>query len=405
MRRYILLIAPLLALPACDDDYETTGTVRVVANGGLERSWLVANAENLGVGPSLFGPIAGDIASVWYAIGSERSAYLFDGDLVSGISSGGYLALPAYQPGSPLIVEDAGLNWMVVGPDRPSYESMRIYDSGACSLTLDWSNEIIPDLIPAFASTVAAAVDKELASCSKPPSEQFSRLEPATVEPIFRARAGGAAGALGLDDDVFRYTARYNAESVVGCAPLNLDIAFEVGFRQDEQGAIVGFVDEQSVWAEVVDFCIFESQIEDKVVDKLRDKLPDALANAVRNGTLINPTSIGLDPAPSCGDDADCSGVFPGDGHKCVEDVCKLQLNVDRINMRPEGMELVLMETEDDPQRPLIGGSTFEGAFFEGLTCGPDRNNFMFAADSTPGTLSSISAPAGDGAATICDGA
>lgn len=402
MRRYILLIAPLLALPACDDDYEETGTVRVVGNDGLERTWLVANAENLGVSPSLFGSIAGDIAEVWYAIGSERSAYLMDGDLAGGIAGGGYLALPAYQPTSPSLVEEDGVSWMVVAPDRPDYESMRIYDSGACSLTLDWSTDVFPGLIPAFAPTVADAVDRELASCSKPPSQRFSRVGPATVEPIFRARSGGSAGALGLDDDVFRYTARYNAPSEGGCAPVNLDIGFDVGFRQSPEGGVVGFVDEKSVWAEVADFCIVESIIEDKVVDKLRDKLPDALTNAVRNGTLIDPTSIGAAAGPSCGDDAACSSAFPGVGHKCVMGQCELQLNVDRINMRPEGMELVLMETESDPQRPLLNDSTVEGAVFEALTCGPDRNNFMFASESTPGALEAISVPTDGGADGIC---
>lgn|GEM_PF-7043735 len=394
-----LFIALALLLPGCDD-LESTGVFRLDAPGGASKSWVIPDAENVGGGPTLMGPLASNVGEAWYALGEERSAYLFDGDLASGIESGGFLALPAYNASGP-ITEDGGVPYNVVEPDRASYESFRVYDSGACSINLGWSTALLPPLIPAFPTRVAGAVDRELAQCDKPPTERFTRLGPATLRPVFRARPGGGAGALGLDDDLIRYSARYEAPSVGGCAPTTIDIAFEFGFRPGAEGGVEGFIDPESVSAEVVDFCIVESTIENRVRDKLIDKVPAAVANAVRNGTRLDPTAIGLS-ATSCGEDSDCEPAYAGTGHTCSDDgQCEVQLNVDRVNVRPEGVELILMEFDTDPQRDLLGVG-LAGGFFEGLACGPDRGNGMLAVELTPGTLSSFTAPAVATPATIC---
>ncbi len=396
----ILTLLVPLTLAGCDD-LESTGVFRLDGHDGSSKTWLIPDAENVGGGPAHLDTVSSDIQTAWFALGKERSAYLFDGNLAAGIESGGFLALPAYDPSDTVVEDDIPYN--VVEPDRPTYESFRVYDSGACSINLGWEQGILPPLIPAFSSRLSGAVDGELAQCDEPATEQFSRTSPATIEPVFRARAGGGAGALGIDDDVIRYTARYNAPSVGGCAPVNLDISFEFGFREGPEGGVVGFIDPESVSAEVAGFCIVENIIENKVRDKLIEDVPAAVEAAVRNGTRLDPGAIGL-PTTSCGADSDCEDVYLGTGHTCNEDgQCEVQFNVDRVNVRPEGVELILMEFETDPQRELLGQG-FEGAFLEGLACGPDRNNGMLAIDSTPGTLMPFSAPVTGTASSICDG-
>ena len=395
----IALLVPL-ALAGCDE-LEATGSFRLDGLDGTSRTWLVPDAENVGGGPAHLGTVSSSIDTAWIAIGEERSAYLFDGNLAAGIETGGFLALPAYDPSGP-IVED-GFPYNVVEPNRPTYESFRVYDSGACSINLGWGQGILPPLIPAFSTRLSSAVDNQLAQCGEPATERFTRTTPATIQPVFRARAGGGAGALGVDDDLIRYSARYNAPSVGGCAPVNLDISFEFGFREGPEGGVVGFIDPESVSAEVADFCIVESIIEDTVRARLVDDVPGAVEVAVRNGTLLAASAVGL-PSTSCTSDADCASAYAGTGHACSDDgLCEVQFNVDRVNVRPEGVELILMEFETDPQRDLLGQG-FAGAVLEDIACGPDRNNGMLATNAAPGVLTSFVAPVGSTAAAICDG-
>lgn len=393
------LVAPI-ALTACDD-LEATGSFRLDGADGTSRTWLVPDAENVGGGPALLGTVASNVETAWIALGQERSAYLLDGNLAAGIETGGFLALPAYSLTAP-IVED-GFPYNVIEPDRPTYESFRVYDSGACSLNLRWSQGILPPLIPAFATRLSGAVDNQLARCDEPPSERFTRTSPALIEPVFRARSGGGAGALGIDDDVIRYTASYMAPSLGGCEPVNVEISFEFGFRPGPSGGVVGYIDPETVSAEVDAFCIAESLIEDAIVENLIDDVPGAVENSVRNGTRLDPASLGLS-STACSEDSDCAPAYAGTGHTCTDSgQCEVQLNVDRVNVRPEGVELVLMEFETDPQRGLLGQG-FEGALLENIACGPDRNDNMLVLEPTPGTLTSATAPVAGTAATICDG-
>lgn len=403
MTRHILLaltvLTPAGLLTGCDD-LETTGSFRLEAADGTSRTWLIPDAENVGGGPANLGSVSSSVAAAWFALGEERSAYLFDGNLAAGIETGGFFALPAYNAAGP-IVDSGGFAYNVIEPDRPSYESFRVYDSGACSVNLGWTTPVLAPLVPAFSPRVAAAIDRELARCEEPDTARFTRLTAASLLPVFRARSGGGAGALGIDDDLIRYSARYQAPSLGGCAPTTVDISFEFGFREGPEGEVVGFIEPQTIAVEVVDFCIAESTIEDAIRDRLASSVPTAIAASVRDGTRLNPTAIGL-AATSCAEDSECETAYPGTGHMCTDEgTCEVQLNVDRVNVRPEGVELILTEFDTDPQRPLIGVGLL-GGFFEGIACGPDRNNGMLAVEPTTGTLTSYSVPVGASAAAIC---
>lgn len=394
----IILCSSLLTLciAGCDT-LEQTGAFRLRGSSG-EKIWLVPDQENVGAGPARLGDLAGGATEVGYAIGTQRTAYLFGGDLAAGIENGPFHTLPAYDSSSGSIVVEDDIPWMVaeVGPPQ-TWNSFRVYDSGECSILLDFQEELFPGLVPAFAPTLTSEIDQVFAQCDRHENERFERVSEATVTPVLRARAGGGAGALGIDTDRIRYEARYRAPSVGGCAPVNLDVRFELGLEPAPGGGVQGVV--ENVWAEVAGFCIVEGTIEDRIVEKITEAAPSALSNAIRDRLLLDPRQLGIDEGSiaTCAQDNECATAWPwGSNHRChVQDgeergECWIQVDVDRANVRPEGLELVLFEDDTDPQRSLLT-DTPSGELLEFLACGPDRwSGILHPIDDVTGTLGPI---------------
>ncbi len=370
----------MLFLCGCDP----SGSFELARPGGSDPlMWSPDDHETLSLDSAGLRHLANDVGRARYHLETQNTAYLFQSNLGEEVSSGQYLALPRFDPDSPLIQRDGDDQpWMVFTVDSPStWSSARVYDSGECSVLLDWDEALLPPLLPAFADIAVREVDTLFAACDKPPSnETFVRVSEARVTPVLRS------GSV----DTVRFSARYRAQSIGGCSPVNLDVSFELGFRKDSAGDIVGLV--ENVWSEVDEFCIAESAIEDKVNGKIRDSTPAALTSAVRERFLLNPTDLGFsgDDIPACTADADCETAWRWGGRcKSVSGAgqCWIQVDVDRVNIRPEGVEFVLFENDDDPQRALLTSETPSGSLMGRFLCGEDRLGDVLPPSQVSGTF------------------
>ena len=394
------LILGFAALGGCDDDLENLGIFSLRSDDAT-RSWMVPDRVNQGGGPSQLASVANNVTEARYALGSQRTAYLFAGNLRNGLGAfidwslwvwtGTYQVLPAYDPSSPSIVLEDGVPWMVVDVAQPSWNSFRVYDSGECSLLLDFDDEQLPDLVPALAPLITRQIDEIFASCNRPETERFERVSTAVVSPILRARPSD--GGLGTDDDMIRYLATYRAPSVGGCAPVNVDVSFDMGLRASPNG-LTGVV--ENVSANVHGFCIAGGAIEQNIRDRITNAVPTAFPNAIRNRLLVNPAIFGLSSIPSCTQDSQCTSAWPwGSGHRChgaspgSPGQCWIQVDASRANLRPEGLELVLFEDDDDPQRGLLSSDTPFGPALEEAACGTDRwSGILHPSNTVSGSIS-----------------
>lgn len=356
---------------------------------GLERSWLVPDGETVSANPDLLGPLNKTVVQARYSMGPQRTAYLLmaddpsnfsadllrgvvsDADRENGMVSATFLQLPFFDPSSSFRVDEAEGPFMWVDVDVPSddWQSFRIYDSGACSALVGWQEALdvpfvgsIPPLIP----NIAEALDLQFARCGETElndTERFSRVAPLEVGVILRSDFGGTASALGKDTDLITISTRYRAPSVGGCAPVNLDVAVGLHLGVDD-GAIETTV--EFVSAEVEGFCIAEGTIEGELEDAFRNELPAAIAQSFREQLSLSPSMFGL-PVSTCSIDDECTGtsILPGK-EICVANECRTAIALERVNIRPEGVELVAIEDDRDSLAPFI-------QFAEGSLCGSER--------------------------------
>lgn len=393
---HLVAVATVLVSTGCDDlatgfaNADAFELFGAGASGAERRVWLVPRAGNIGGDPGLLGDLAGRIGGALYRFDDQASAYLFEGDLRAGISAGPALQLPRFDPEAAMVIDGRGERpWQEVTLAAGAWSSFRVYDSGECSVVLDWEDDLL--VFPSFAGAVMDALDRNFARCDKHENLRFERVEDAEITPLFRARRGGSA--LEVDTDMIQVRTRYRALSIGGCSPVNLDVRFDLGFRSGGDGEIIGVV--ENVWSEVADFCIAESAIEDSVNQRLATRVPGALAAAVRDRFLLDPRDLLEAPdIPGCTNDADCATSWPwGAGHRCKavggRNECWIQIAVDRINLRPEGVELVLFEDDDDPQRALFR-ETPQGPTFEALLCGPERLGGVLSPDAVTTDLRSF---------------
>jgi hypothetical protein len=143
------------------------------------------------------------------------------------------------------------------------------------------------------------------------------------------------------------------------------------------------------VQVDVPQHCVLP--IADALSSAIRTRLPDIFERAIRDAALVDPTLFGFEPR-SCTCDDDCNefadegsayGYEGGRRPRCHfegepaegEGQCWVQLEIDRINTRPEGLEAVLIEDEYDRQLTLI-----EDAGLDFLLCGDGRPDVLFGA-------------------------
>lgn len=369
------------------------------------RAWLVPDDRNAGGGPGLLGPLVGAVDGARYRLEERHRPYLFTGDLREGIRSGSFAQLPRFDPASAEVLPDRGEEpWMVVPVDRSDgWRSFRIYDPGECSAFIPWEGSADGfALADPMVAMIVESMDEVFANSG------FHQREPARVTPVLQA--SGHSIPLLEDVDRIRFETRYFGGDIHGCFNLILDVAVEFGFAMipaiiesspacgaggmlvindgetfDVQGTVY------EAWAEVNDFCFSESDIENGVIGAIQAELPEAVRRAVADALLIDPRSLGFaaESIRSCSCDQDCNSFSPagpawpwGQRHRCAfpsgdpgpgAGECWIQLDPDRVNVRPEGVEIVLMDDDDDVQRPVLSDETPLGSVAEALLCSVDR--------------------------------
>lgn len=130
----------------------------------------------------------------------------------------------------------------------------------------------------------------------------------------------------------------------------------------------------------------------------MRPALTAGLATVIRDRLLVDPRTFGFADAdiPRCTCDDECNSFgagpipYPGRRHRCHFYTpgescgeCWLQLEADRISMRPEGLEIVLAEDTDDVQ-----WSIFDGTPGGSYLCRPTRLPIVgYGSRPMPGAL------------------
>lgn len=160
------------------------------------------------------------------------------------------------------------------------------------------------------------------------------------------------------------------------------------------------------------DCALARSTIEQELEEQLADALPDGLRSAILELSTVDPvlaTSDMTGPEVSCNAEAPLEDVcdyrnadgpayagntWRGGRHRCwtrdpnrgaasllesasdlvaalpADDLCHIQLEPRRLNVRPDGVELVLLDGTDDPQADFFEGSLLGET---GELCNPER--------------------------------
>lgn len=363
---------------------------------GEARGFVLRKGENGGGNAAEMGAAAGDVGAVEYLMSERYRPYLLSGDLEQGIAGGAFLALPRSL--------DTVMRYE--GVERPElWTSFRVVDAGRCSAFVPWKD---------IAGYLVGALDARLRK--NPAAQGITRTSAGRVTPVLRARRAGAP-YLSEDDDSVRLEATYHADrigapgdSALGCDDVTLTAHIEVGFRPvtgavhhtadcrfpGEAGRVIevpGSRDFEGVVRGVsVDVdapaCPIDGFLRVAIEQALEAVLPGATATTMRNRLLRDPRDLGIAPADirpcECDSECDLSSdlgpAYPGARHRCHHDrgapagtpgECWVQLEADRLAFRPEGLEVVLSDGDDDPQMGLFTSNLLLGWYL----CSPTRHS------------------------------
>ncbi len=246
-----------------------------------------------------------------------------------------------------------------------------------------------------------------------------------SVQPVLRT-ARDAFGRYSSTDAV-ALTGQYHCDSLsldppggvqTSCGNANISVSFEIGIERLDvasfpvapiclgPGVPGGHLEFPADPAFDYQGVVYSASVQTSCVpivgevatQVLAGALPGAIGGAFQSAGIVDPrTFLGDDtPITSCTCDADCAGfgggtpafdpeivprprchfgpndpLVPGGGE------CWIQLEFDRVLIRPEGVEVVIAETPDDPQYGLLTAAE--------LVCSPER-------DAAP-SLNLISSP------------
>lgn len=412
VRRLATALGTLALLASCGPTPPGTFEVIRASSPGTVRGFIVPDRLTIAGDPVVLGPLASDVGAVRYRLDDQRRAFLFTGDLGTGFSGGEFLHLPLVAPGSTVRTVD------ITPFDTTKWRSFRVYDAGLCSAVAGWTAASGTLSVPAIAPTIVAAFDGALsgnADCQ----QRFFRIQAAVVEPVL----SGSETRSGLETptDRIRFSSVYRAQHAglpgIECSPVHLTLSVEFGFRRipgtlssaaqcapPDATPVPGTFDFEGVvgaiGVNVHGFCNVGGAIEDQVRAQLTDLLPDLVRDAVRNALLADPSMFGLGAntgrACSCPEDCDSraadGSAWPAWGvrHSCISGACGIQLEPDRLNVRPEGLEVVLMEDSADPQFSIFA-TTPSGPTIQGILCAPGHNGVASTATAPlSGTLPSV---------------
>ncbi len=379
----------------------------------LIRSYAAARPHaNFGGSPVDIGLVAGDVGRVRYNLDDQKRAFLFEGDLSTGIESGGWLHLPQMDPGSTVREQD------ITSFDPSKWNSFRVYDSGMCSSFVSWDLYGLAFLLGIQDSFQA--------------SSENGRLTRGRLHPKLMALRG-SGDVLSRDDDrivaSFRLTADHvggrPSEFGIGCDGPTMDVDVEFaperfngavcavpqclypsapgGCIQTADGSTFDFgARVVSLHASVSGCGAKNGAVAAKIEKRLRKSLPVALVRAIRQLSLRDPRTVGVAEADirPCTCDTECTefanggSPYPGRRHVChlfpnefpARGECWVELEPDRVNLRPDGLEIVYAEEDTDIQWSLLDGTA------AGMNmCSPTRNAISYMdPDPHPGDIPDV---------------
>lgn len=404
-------------------------------------------------GRFVFGAV-GRIGQIRQHIDNQKRIFLFSGDLATGIKEGLFMQVP-----QPDFCRVATFQTFDV-PSSHFWTSLRVYDSGRCSLRFPWD-------------TLITELFEELDPALRRGDNPIPRISDAIVKPIFRAPRRWEAPVSGLDGDTLSMEFRVDLGDVESCdegttANIKLRLGLErVTGRLDPRpcdrnicDADPGFFDTTGILCSttiselspsprdlegtfdfpgVVDATIgapeprgecgaitavFETGrfgdvyagdvVRRRIRNGIERRLPGIIRRVIRNKLLISPTAfaesfgafgfpVSID-AQRCLCDAECDlnasrlgtrVAYPGFRHRCDQNElqCHVQLEPKRFNIRPDGLEVVLAENEDDVQFELLMKFAPDGMSSLGRLGAPNRGT-AFASRTPPLFLPAIVVPA-----------
>lgn len=392
--REVFAILGLLAFAACEPETAETITFFSTASPPEASSAPLAQEATVSINAASMGASSGNLGRVSYQSDREKRVFLLPEDVADEVTTGTVLELPIQSV-------DFGTTSVVVPPlDSPKVVSARVYDTGMCSQIQTWD---------AFASTVINGTFDSIADATfvpgnGPPARAFfddPRRGVSTLQPIFRSRS------ITSHEDTMRIhlpftTSRFTGPnpvtgSTASCTNLSITLDFDLGIERvqgirslpprclasegSSQQIIAGAYDFRGELRgdPVVtvalgpgggcDFGLTIAKIEAELAISLSRSLPFGITQALNDALLVPAVFFGLTPK-RCTCDIECiaisSGVVgewpnpygaaSGQRHRCLtgpgpgRGTCGVQLEADRVALRPDGVEVVLAEDDSDPQ-------------------------------------------------------
>ena len=336
------------------------------------------------------------------------------------MTGGDLLLLPPLFPGT----LERELN---IAPfDTSKWTSARVSDVGLCSLELGWRRTgTVPRQLGlpngGFAGLLTRAVDGAFTGIAE--LRGASRVGDASVQPIFRSER--VRGRL-VPRDTTRFTATYFADEFLAqafgfqqqCNDVTITVEFEFGLRRLDQvlisnapqclspGGPGGVLIRQAgpsydhaavvsnVSIDMSQACVWEGPFEEAAATQIRGLLPSLFTQVIRDAGLIDPRSFGIPQAEirACSCDSECNDFAPNGAALDLASVprsrchfqgspqpgggeCWAQLEFDRVEFTPQGLEVVISEDESDVQQGVLEAlfARSGGDFVRNLVCGPDR--------------------------------
>ncbi|MBN8615111.1 MAG: hypothetical protein J0L92_31225 [Deltaproteobacteria bacterium] len=261
-----------------------------------------------------------------------------------------------------------------VGTDQ-DWDSLRVYDIGACSLHIPWG--VLQALLN---SGVVRQLQMNGNVGGPVATGPTGSGVPLNVGPILDYDDGETA-------DELRYDAFITAGSSFGCQDVIIDFetryrtgSVEVTTRPERCGGEILLPSPQvditltslEARAEVRDFCIVEDMVENGLIDSLENGLPSAFAGVMRGLSEVDSEILGLDTVP-CACDAECQTPESPRGACSVPEgaqtgTCRFAAEIDRVMLMPEGVTFVYSESlASDPQGTVLLNANFEEALLTNL--------------------------------------
>lgn len=431
-------------LTACDPETSESLVLRTASSPTQSVTVPIAAEATTTVTARTRGATAGDLGEVAYRTDREKRVFLFTEDLTTGASRSEVLELPVQGGAFGTSTFD------VPALDTPKIVSARVYDTGLCSSYERWDDfagPIVRGLYRALTSARFTVVGRTPGRRPRVlPYFTNPVYRPSTLTPVLRARG------ITSDEDSIRVRLALSADRFSGptplpngtasCTNLDFEIDLDFGFRRVEGiynlpprclGSEPGFAGPAPGTYDFVGELRqpplvtvrtrptgggcdpgltlartpgpFEVSVPLELEATLTRDLPEAVRRALLDALLREPEAFGL-PVRPCRCDIECTalaespfgpitnpfGEGSGPRHRCLlgrgRRRCGVQLEADRIALRPDGVEVVLAEDETDPQH----GTVLTGARFPesralcafGRTVDPEGNPPEFVTPPLP---------------------